>query len=252
MQYLSTQRQMMSPMVRGYWANLDQANDVGQPVVFCLGGAPQEIFRAMDFAVFFGENFSAGCAVARVSQDLCQIAESQGYPIELCSYIRTHLGAMSTGKNPMGKVLPKPDMVAYVSSRCTSYPGWGKLIKEAFPNVPVLNIDIPMMRDDMTKEEYDDIVAYLVRQMKEMVSVIENWSGKRFDHDRLAEMVGNTGKGARSFVKLQNMLAHKPAPISLIDVFFQLFPMVCLKGLLRCGPSRGETTDSRRVLRRTQ
>lgn len=230
LRYLNTQREKMSAMVRTYWGELDQAAENGQPVVYSLGMMPQEIFRAADCAVFFGENFGAGCAVARVSQELCNTAESRGFPTELCSYIRTHIGAMATGRNPMGKTLPKPDMVAYLNCRCTTYPGWAKAIQEAFPGIPAVAIDLPPLRDDMGRDEYRETVGYVEDQLEDVIKFVGQWRNRPVDRDRLAECVGHTGNGARAFLELQETLRTKPAPLSLIDIFFQLFPNVCLKG----------------------
>ena len=230
LRYLSAQREKMSPMVKAYWAELDQANQSGRPVAFCLGLVPQEIFRAADCAVYFGENFAAACAVARVSQELCESAEAHGFPIELCSYVRTNLGALMTGRNPMGKALPKPDIIAYLNGRCASYTGWGKVLKELYPDVPLLTIDVPPLRDGMTKDEYQQAAGYVKDQMEEVIGFLDGWQGRRYDRDRLGDMVGETGRAARSFLDLQETLKTQPAPISLIDIFFQLFPYVCLKG----------------------
>ena len=230
MRYMTTQREKMSPMVRAYWAELDQAAEIGQPVVYCLGMVPQEVFRAIGATVFFGENFGSGCAVARVSEELCDITESRGFPVELCSYIRTHIGAMITGRNPMGKTLPKPDMVAYCNSRCTAYAGWGKAIQELFPGIPAFAIDVPPMRDDLSRDEYSQASAHVQRQIEEIIGFVDGWRGHRFDSARFEEAIDNTGKGGRAFVQFQNTLRTRPAPISLIDIFIQLFPIVCLKG----------------------
>lgn len=230
LRYLTAQREKMSPMVKGYWAELDAAAEQGRPVVYCLGFTPQELFRTADGVIFFGENFGASCAVARVSQELCELAEAHGYPVELCSYIRTNVGAMLSGRNPMGKTLPKPDLISYLNCRCTSYAGWGKAIAELYPGVPQLPLDVPSMRDGVTAEEHGEAVKYVTRQIEEMIGFLDGWRGKRFDRDLFGEMVDNTGRGARAFKSLQDKLGTKPAPISLIDIFFQLFPMVCLKG----------------------
>jgi benzoyl-CoA reductase/2-hydroxyglutaryl-CoA dehydratase subunit BcrC/BadD/HgdB len=230
LKYLSAQREKMSPMVRSYWAEFDQVKETGQPVVFCLGMIPQELFRTIDCSVFFGENFGAACAVARVSQELCEVAESKGFPMELCSYVRTNLGALATGRNPMGKALPKPDIIAYCNGRCTSYAGWGKALKEMYPDADVVAVDVPPLRDGMSADEYRDAQRYVVQQIEDVIGFLDGWRGRRFDRDRLAEAVGNTGKGGQAFVALQETLRTNPAPISLIDIFFQLFPMVCLKG----------------------
>lgn len=227
---LTTQREKMSPMVKNYWTELDQANQIGKPVVYCLGLVPQELFRTIDCAVYFGENFAAACAVARVSQELCEAAEAQGFPIELCSYVRTNLGALYTGRNPMGRTLPKPDLIAYCNGRCASYAGWAKILKEMFPDVPHFIIDVPPLRDGMTKDEYDDAAAYVKVQMEDIIASLDGWRGHRYDLDRLGEMVENTRKAATGFLALQETMRAKPSPISLIDVFYQLFPFVCLKG----------------------
>ncbi|TAK31849.1 MAG: hypothetical protein EPO21_16550 [Chloroflexota bacterium] len=219
-----------SELYSAYWSELDNAHENGRPVVWCMGMAPQEIFRAVDAVILFCDNFGATLAMAGISQELCEVAETKGFTMELCSYARGHIGAQLTGRNPQGKPLRKPDMIVYPSSRCTIYDGWAKVFKDMYPDVRLVSIDVPALNDGMSEDEQDGAHAYVKRQLLEIIELIDNRWGHRFDYDRLAEMVGNTGAAGRGLLAMHQTMRMVPAPVSTIDMFFNLFPLFSLRG----------------------
>lgn len=97
--------------LEGRYANLRKK------VAWVTSGAPVELLKALDFYVLYPENHGAICGTVRKASDLCTEAENAGYSRDLCSYARTDIGALLSGKTPVGK-LPKPDLLVACTNIC--------------------------------------------------------------------------------------------------------------------------------------
>lgn len=96
-----------------YYQMLDQAREEGKPVVWA-GGAPTEIFYAMDIVPFFPEFH---CMVVASQADPAPYLDASGgygFPVEICSVHR-----VMTGMDLMQQ-LPTPDLITYQSYVCDS------------------------------------------------------------------------------------------------------------------------------------
>ena len=95
-----------SMMVAMHIAKGRKANRRGK-VAWVTSGFPVEILTALDFYTFYPENHGAICGAARQSEAISIEAENQGYSRELCSYARTDIGSLLSGKTPIRKI-PAP------------------------------------------------------------------------------------------------------------------------------------------------
>ena len=64
----------------------------GEHLAWCMAGFPTELFYAFDLATKYPENYGTLCAAKLISIRYCDIAEGDGYPSELCAYVRNSLG----------------------------------------------------------------------------------------------------------------------------------------------------------------
>ena len=77
---------------RAYYERIQQAHERGEFVAWTMWGAPEEILYAMDVLPVLVENYGPVCAAKQIGPYFCQVAESEGYSIDICSYLRTGLG----------------------------------------------------------------------------------------------------------------------------------------------------------------
>ncbi len=103
-------------LVARHWLEGRYAN-LGRKVAWVTSGAPVELFKALDFYILYPENHAAICGTARVAVDLSSEAEEKGYSRDICSYARTDIGSILSGKTPVGK-LPKPDLLVTCTNIC--------------------------------------------------------------------------------------------------------------------------------------
>ena len=218
-------------LTEDYWNEAYQARDSGRKIAWCSGLVPSDILAAMDFFNIFAMNNSATCGAQRLSVDLCEIAEAEGYSPDLCSYARTDIGGALQGeetRNPLKP--PKPDMLLVGNGQCHSITKWFEALGHIF-NVPVILIDAPFMHDDANEDTYLNAKNYLIEQFQELISFLEGFTGRRFNHDRLQECVEHSGNLFRAWKEALKLRQHIPTPMSAFDIFTQLFPILGFRAI---------------------
>jgi bcr-type benzoyl-CoA reductase subunit B len=199
------------------------ANQRGK-VAWVTSGAPAEFLKALDFFVLYPENHAAVCGTARRAEDISTEAENVGYSRDICSYARTDIGAMLSGKTPVGK-LPKPDLLLACTNICQTVLFWYRVLAHHF-NVPLIIIDTPFIYTETT----DYAIAYVKRQMEEAVPIAEKIAGKKFDEKKFREITRLSKTASELWMQVMERGKHRPAPISVFDQFIQMAPIVEMRG----------------------
>lgn len=207
-----------------------QARESGQKVVWCTGQAPTDLVVAMGFVPVYPENHAATCGAAGVSTQLCEVAEDHQYSGTLCSYVRTNLGLALGGRMPAGPVagLPRPDLLL-TSTICHTYIKWFQELSR-FYEVPLLVLDVPYTHDGLNGEERQEGIRYVVRQLKEWIRFLEEYTGQQYDHDKFRECVASTARAAQFYARVVESMRHVPSPITSFDVFLHLGVLVNCRG----------------------
>ncbi len=211
-------------LVARHWLAGRYANGY-RKVAWVTSGAPVELLKALDFYVLYPENHAAICGTARLAVDIASEAESAGYSRDLCSYARTDIGAVLSGKTPVGR-LPKPDVLFACTNICQTVLFWYRVLAEYF-GVPLVLIDTPFV---YTEEAAEHAVRYVRRQLEEAVPVLERIAGKRLDERRLREVGLLSKRASELWLEILQRCRHRPAPISVFDQFIQMAPIVEMRG----------------------
>lgn len=202
--------------------------DGAVPVAWVTSGFPIELLRPLGFFALYPENHAAMCGVARTVPELSDAAEKEGYSRDLCSYARTDLGCVATGKTPAGR-LPKPDLLACCTNICQTVLYWYKALAQRF-GVPLVVIDTPFVYGEARPHH----VAYVREQLEELVTVAERVSGRRVDPQALVEVVSRAKEGSRLWGECLATARSRPAPWTGFDGFFHMAPIVALRGNEAC------------------
>lgn len=214
----------MKEMMSLYYLNAKNAADNDQKVAWITGGGPVEILIAMDVIPIYPENHAAMCGAAKMGVELCEIAERVGYSRDTCSYFRCDIGSATTGKSPiMG--LPKPDFLLCCNNTCGTVTKWYEALARLF-NVPLVFIDTPYVHDEMTENAVD----YTKRQIHRAIGQMESILGKKFDVDRLTEVVALSGEATRLWSEVLATCKSVPSPMNAFDGFILMGPIVTLRG----------------------
>jgi len=213
-----------------YWEKAHHARDMGKYVVWCSGLVPAEFVTAMDFFPIYCMNNSATSAGQGVSLELCEMAEAEGYSPDICSYPRTDIGSALAGektKNPLRP--PKPDLLLVGNGQCHTITKWLESLGWVF-DVPVILIDVPFMHDDADKETFNRAHAYIKDQLQELISFLEEFTGRPFNYDKLQEDISNSSRMFRLWLEALDMRQNIPCPLTAFDIFTHLFPVLGFRG----------------------
>lgn len=211
-------------LIKNYYNDFFEAARSGKPVAWLNVGVPCEIFYAMDVFPFYPENYGAMCGAQRITPELSQIAEYEGFTNDICSYARANIGSMIAKKGPVGE-LPIPTVQVESTNSCIMIMTWWRAIEKLY-NVPTYVIDSPLVKMESSGHHLD----YMEEELKRMITFVEEKTGKRFHKDKFNEIVKISNEGKRLWAEILELRAHVPCPMNAGDIFTHMFPMVALRG----------------------
>jgi benzoyl-CoA reductase/2-hydroxyglutaryl-CoA dehydratase subunit BcrC/BadD/HgdB len=211
-------------LVARHWL-LGRYANLNRKVAWVTSGAPAELLKALGFYVLYPENHAAICGTARVAVEISSEAENAGYSRDICSYARTDIGALLSGKTPVGK-LPRPDVLMACTNICQTVLFWYRVLAHHF-NVPLILIDTPFVYYEHAPGH---AVEFVKRQLEEAVPIAEKVAGKSLDERRLKEVARLSKLASHLWLEIMQRNQHQPAPISVFDQFIQMAPIVEMRG----------------------
>ena len=205
-----------------------------KPLAYVTSGAPVELMEAMGILTLYPENYGALCGARKVAVDLCQVAEATGYPADLCSYARSHIGAVLQPRDAPLNGLPRPDLLVCCSNICGTVLKWYQALAALY-NVPLFVLDVPFQR--ITPAE-PHIVAYVTDQLREFVTWLEAHTGRRLEPDRFHAVLTLSQQAVALWQEILEFGQHRPSPINAPDLFIAMAPIVALRGTRRAVDGR--------------
>ena len=202
--------------------------DGAVPVAWVTSGFPIEVLRPLGFHAVYPENHAALCGVQRIVPELSDAAEKEGYSRDLCSYARTDLGSVLTGRTPVGR-LPRPDLLACCTNICQTVLYWYRALAAHF-RVPLVLVDTPFVYGDGRPHH----LGYVRDQLQEFVEVAERVAGRKVDPGELARATALAREGTDLWGQCLAFGKARPAPWTGIDGFFHMAPIVALRGTEEC------------------
>jgi Benzoyl-CoA reductase/2-hydroxyglutaryl-CoA dehydratase subunit, BcrC/BadD/HgdB len=230
-------------MVTEYWNNLFTARERGQQVLWYNGQKVNVFAQAAGLAWCHGEAYSAMLAARHQEEPAQRAADARGFMGELCSYARTHIGCalMSDTADHVAEAglvggpvvhgdLPLPDFTISAYPGCSSGQQWDETLYRLFGRkVPMFNVSIPFLwgnhGDALAGPEWDEALAYVVRQFREMIRFIEEQTRRPFDWDKLSEIMYYIKQAATLRTEAQELCAAVPTPASYWDWIASIAPV---------------------------
>jgi len=204
--------------LKGRYANLHLK------VAWVTSGAPIEFLIALGFFPIYPENHAAVCGIRRKAEELCTEAENEGFSRDICSYARTDIGSVLSGKTPVGK-LPKPDLLVCCTNICQTVLLWYRVLAHHF-QVPLVVIDTPFLYGEAGEHD----VEFVKKQLEEAIAVAERVAGKTLTPRNL-EVVTQRSKDATDlWRRVIDLGKERPAPITAFDEFIHMAPIVEMRG----------------------
>jgi benzoyl-CoA reductase/2-hydroxyglutaryl-CoA dehydratase subunit BcrC/BadD/HgdB len=200
-----------------------------RPLAYVTSGAPVEIMEAMGILTLYPENYGALCGARGAAVDLCQIAEATGYPADLCSYARGHIGAVLQPKNAPLNGMPRPDLLVCCTNICGTVHKWYEALADLY-DVPLFVLDVPFQR---TTPAEPHIVAYVTDQLHEFVAWLEAHTGRRMKPNKFHSVLAFSSEAVALWQEILEFGKHTPSPINAPDLFIAMAPIVALRGTRR-------------------
>ncbi|MCH7612217.1 MAG: 2-hydroxyacyl-CoA dehydratase, partial [Candidatus Marinimicrobia bacterium] len=200
---------------RDWFQDLTQKAEKGETAAYVfVMGSIAEILRVFDLPMVFPEIHSLQTAIRHVADDFLNVAEDYGYSPDICGYVKADFALqMQNGHHPMGRI-PKPRL-AVLTNACNTYLKWGEIWERMY-DIPMFSIDVPATREAGTKtwpgdEQFEREKKYVKVQLTELIELCEKLTGKKFDIDRLREILGHVNTMSLGWKRVLELNQSKPS-----------------------------------------
>jgi len=205
--------------------------ETDKKIAWCTSVGPAELLHSFGFEVYFPENHGAVLGASRTAMDYIPVAAKQGYSPEICSYLTADIGSYMSKSTPLTKQyemegVPKADVLVYNTNQCREVQDWLSWYAKEF-KCPIVGVQSPRHLDEVRKADIDNVVA----QFKDMIPVLEQVSGNKFDIDRYRETVRPSKEATDLWKQCLETAKTSPSPISFFDGTIHMGPIVVLRGL---------------------
>jgi len=203
-------------MIADHYARLARASRTGEKNAYTfVPGNLTELLRSFDLLPVLPEINALQSAMRGKSRDYISIAEKLGHSEDVCTYVKCDLGMMKSGNvGPTGEPLPDPDLLLLSYTGCFTFMKWFEILRKEY-DCPVAMLHVPYQGDGAIT---DSMRKYVVDQLRnDVIPMLEKISGKKYDEDRLKEMLARSAAAEEDLVHVLRSARHRPSPI---DAYF--------------------------------
>ncbi|MBI3915330.1 MAG: 2-hydroxyacyl-CoA dehydratase [Chloroflexi bacterium] len=202
-------------LFREWFAELTTAAERGEHTAYVfVMGSIAEILCSFDIHLVFPEITSLQTAVRRVAHEYLNAAEDYGYSPDICGYVKAEVGVqLKNGEHPMGKI-PRPTF-GVLTNACNTYLKWGEIWERMY-QARTFALDVPGSRSlgGQTWQgdpDFENDRKYVEFQLRELITLCEEITGKKFDVDRLRETMRYTNAMSVAYKRLLAVNMARPA-----------------------------------------
>jgi benzoyl-CoA reductase subunit B len=224
-------------MMRASFVDIKRQAAEGKKVVWVNGLPAFLLARGAGALVLHAEGLIAGMAARGEEKPFQQAAEGFGLLPDACSYARSFIGAALIANGDVALddsldkdryVMPRPDLYINVpGGGCGTGRLWGDTVA-ALCNVPVFHLE---PRLNWERSDVADNIQDYIRQQKELVSVLEEITGRPYDWDLLKSVFREVRRAVALRGEIMELCRAVPAPASFFDMVASIGPVCHLVGL---------------------
>jgi benzoyl-CoA reductase subunit B len=203
-------------MLADHFDALSTAHEDGRKVVYTfVPGNLNELVRSFGLLPVLPEINALQSGMRKLSGNYIAEAEKFGHSEDVCTYVKCDIGMLRKGNiGPTGKRLPPPDLLLLSYTGCFTFMKWFELLREEY-GCPVAMLHVPYQPDGTVDPHMRE---YIVEQIKsEVIPKLEQVSGKKYDEDRLREMLKLSRQAEDDLVWVLESAKNRPSPI---DAYF--------------------------------
>ena len=228
-EYRGNIHQRQKDLMLKWYDRLNEAAETGAPPTASLmiSGNCVELLEGFGAVPIYPEVNALQLAIRHQSLDPILAAEELGYAPDNCAYVKADIGCYLKGITPTGGKLPKPDLVLCNFVGCNTYVKWFEHTAE-LTRSKLYVLDVPFQRED---EPSRADIDYVVRQLKEVVALLEQISGRKFDYDRFAEAVRCSAQVEELWSQIKHLARRTPSPFdAYFDAITLMGPLYVYRG----------------------
>ena len=202
-------------LFREWFSSLsDVAEKDGKNAYVFVMGSMNEILKSFDLPVVFPEINSLQTAVRKVAHEFLDEAEDYGYSPDICGYVKADVAVqLRGGDHPMGQI-PKPSMAVYTNA-CNTYIKWAEIWERMY-GIPIFTLDVPGTRQggvvtSRGERSFENDRSYVEAQLRELITLCEEVTGKKFDIDKLREVLGHANDVSTSWSRVLELNSNTPS-----------------------------------------
>jgi len=220
-EYRGSIHQRQKELMLKWYERLNEAAETGTPPTASLmiSGNCVELLEAFGAVPIYPEVNALQLAIRHQSLEPILAAEEIGYAPDNCAYVKADIGCYLKGITPTGGKLPKPDLVLCNFVGCNTYVKWFEHTA-VLTNSRLYVLDVPFLREDNPSQADID---YVVRQLKELVALLEQITGRKFDYDRFVEAVRCSAQVEDLWSQIKHLARRSPSPF---DAYFDAITLM--------------------------
>jgi benzoyl-CoA reductase subunit B len=203
-------------MIAEHFDRLATAEERGETCVYTfVPGNLTELMLSFDVAPVLPEINALQSGMRGLSKGYITLAEKLGHSEDVCTYVKCDVGMLHSGNvGPTGQRLPAPDLLLLSYTGCFTFMKWFEILRKEY-GCPVTMLHVPYQADGRIT---DDMRRYVVDQLrKKVIPAFERATGRRYDEDRLRELLARSARAEEDLVRVLESARHRPSPI---DAYF--------------------------------
>jgi benzoyl-CoA reductase/2-hydroxyglutaryl-CoA dehydratase subunit BcrC/BadD/HgdB len=204
--------------------------EAGEPFAYLNADAPMELLRAMDVPYVVNQWWAAICGAKQKTERYFGLLRDAGYRDDLCSYCAAAFAESMDPEDaltgPWGG-LPRPTMaITRLACDCQ-----GKIFElfaenhgaELFTLENTAPRKLPLNWWELDRSRWEELydpdrLDFAVEELRELIRFLERQTGRRFDIDRLAEVMHLVNEQESWYAKTRDLIAEtRPAPVTVVD-----------------------------------
>ncbi len=201
---------------------------VNGSVSLMISGNCIELLQAFDLLPIYPEINALQLAIRKQALPYLTKAEEIGYSTDNCGYVKADIGFLLEGHETGQQTrIPKPSLLLCNFVGCNTYLKWFEHLSE-FTKAPLFSLDIPFL---LSEEPSPAQLSYVKKQLAELIKVLEKVSGKKFDIDRLREILTLSSKAEELWSRVKGLAKNTPTPYeAYFDATTMMGPLYVYRG----------------------
>ncbi len=189
-------------MLADYYNNIHRARQEGKLIAAHTVFFPTEVLYAMDIVPMHMETTTwLSAFLLKEQSELLAKGSELGLAPEICSPHRGVAGMFALQE------IPKPDVILWSNLICDNTAKSGELLME-LTGSPGYFLDNPF-------QDSPGELDYLIGELKEMVTFLEEVSGKKMNWEKLSEIIERTNKEIDLYREINELRKAVPSPMNI-------------------------------------